>query len=117
MGRNLSEGNKPEGDKATARTITTIPGLLAPPSFSSSSSSSGALCGKAVAHDPCGIDFSFGSQEVPCKHAFCRHCLEAELAVSWGCPTCGDNAVWKFETRWKGPCVFHSCLPSMPTVF
>ena len=40
MGRNLSEGNKPEGDKATARTITTIPGLLAPPSFSSSSSSS-----------------------------------------------------------------------------
>ena len=29
MGRNLSEGNKPEGDKATARTTTTMPGLLA----------------------------------------------------------------------------------------
>jgi len=71
-----------------------------------------ALCGKAVAHDPCGIDFSFGPQEVPCKHAFCRHCLEAELAVSWGCPTCGDNTVWKFETRWKGPCVFPLLFPN-----
>ncbi len=61
-----------------------------------------ALCGKAVACDPCGIDFSVGPQAVPCDHAFCRHCLEAELAVTWGCPTCGDNPVWKFETRWKG---------------
>lgn len=61
-----------------------------------------ALCGKAVACDPCGIDFSFGPQSVPCDHAFCRHCLEAELTEKWGCPTCGDNPVWKFETRWKG---------------
>ena len=61
-----------------------------------------ALCGKAVIHEPAGIDFSFGPQPQPCTHAFCKACLEAELAVSWGCPTCGDNNVWKFETRWKG---------------
>ena len=61
-----------------------------------------ALCGKAVMHEPAGIDFSFGPQPQPCTHAFCKACLEAELAVSWGCPTCGDNNVWKFETRWKG---------------
>ena len=54
------------------------------------------------ASDPCGVDFSAGPQPEPCDHTFCRHCLEAELAVSWGCPTCGDNPVWKFETRWKG---------------
>lgn len=60
------------------------------------------LCGKIVAHDPHGVDFSFGAQEVECAHAYCKECLEAELAVAWGCPSCGDNTVWKFETRWKG---------------
>lgn len=60
------------------------------------------LCGKIVAHMPAGINFSFGRQPEPCSHSFCRSCLEAALKSSWGCPTCGDNDVWRVETRWKG---------------
>jgi predicted RNA-binding Zn-ribbon protein involved in translation (DUF1610 family) len=73
------------------------------------------LCGRVAMHDPSGIDFTLGKQSVPCTHAFCRACLVEKLKTSWGCPTCGDNPVWRVETRWKGTDEIVEARPEITT--